>query len=171
MPPRSRSTGASNLSQTEQEMADAEAARIAAEAGEDPDGTALAQAPSNDDDEPDAEVTEDEDTDDDGVLDPDVYIVLTDLLMLKTGPKTMDTLRVHRGQLVKIKADHKYINLDTLLGLKALAPNDGKDKRRTTAKVLASAAGAMDDPVPVPKSMLVKDVSVTPADDPTVQPD
>jgi hypothetical protein len=127
----------------------------------------VASPDTEDDDEPDAEV-----------VDPaskrasdDVYVVTTDLVMLKVGKATGQTIRAHRGQLVKITGDHPYIDVDQLIRIKAIAPNDGEPKRRTTAQAMARAAGAIDDPVKLPQSMIVKDTTVVPAGDQTVATD
>jgi hypothetical protein len=89
----------------------------------------------------------------------DQYVVTTDALTLKHGPKATDARRYVRGQRVKV--DAKFDDLEYLLSLKAIARHDPENPaKRTTAQMLTRAAGAEDDPVPVPSA----DVVPTPAE-------
>jgi hypothetical protein len=105
----------------------------------------------------------------DPAVNPDVFVVTTDLVTLRIGPKQNDTIRLKRNARVEIKKPHKFIDRDRLLRLKAIAPDDGTPKLRTTARMLVAAAGAEDDPVEAPVSPEVRDVTVTPEGDTTVQ--
>jgi len=179
MPPRSRRSGAPEGvedAEIPSEFEDAERDTGTDPDGEttDPDNPEPANPGADPVGSPDSEDADDEDDlDDESGYDPsslraadDVYVVTTDLVTLKTGSRTNDAIRARRGQLVKIPAGHKYIDVDNLIRLKAIAPNDGEPKRRTTAAALAQAAGAADDPVKLPASMLVKDTTIVPANDP-----
>lgn len=52
--------------------------------------------------------------------------------------------RFFRGQIAKLDAE--FTDIANLLRLKAIAVNDGEDKKATTATIAAKAAGAVDDP-------------------------
>jgi len=120
----------------------------------DPDADGPSPRPADVEPEPEPEPEPDVE------LDPDAeYVVLVDALSVKTGKNTNDTMRLSRGNIVKFKSP--WIDVKALLRAKAIAPNDGEPKKRTTAAVAARAQGAADDPVPTPRSMQVQDATPT----------
>lgn len=85
------------------------------------------------------------------------YVVLVDMYTYSTGEKIDQVARAGRGQLVE--PDPKFNDIERMIQFKALAKNDGKAHRRTTAQVAAAAAGAPDDPVKVPSSEVLAETA------------
>lgn len=81
------------------------------------------------------------------------YVVRVDAITLRYGEKSGEVSAFGKGALVH--PDAKFVDIDRLVALKALAPNDGKAVRRTTAQQLAVAAGGPLDPVKLPISTVL----------------
>jgi hypothetical protein len=87
---------------------------------------------------------------------PGDFVVLTSALTVRVRqarvgeqPST-GTVRYVRGQRFTPPADMPQDKLDRLVQLKAIAPDDGKPKRATTARDACRAAGAPEDPAKSP---------------------
>jgi hypothetical protein len=76
----------------------------------------------------------------------DGYVVLTSAVTLKYGKENTANRRYVRGMKV-VRNEHNGEQIDRLVQLRALAPNDGVPKAATTARVAALAAGAQQDTV------------------------
>lgn len=77
------------------------------------------------------------------------YVVLTDMLTYTVKsvhrPGQLSAQRARRGSHVDL--DPALNNVDKLIGLKAIAPDDGSHYKRTNAAVLARAIGGQEDKV------------------------
>lgn len=90
---------------------------------------------------------------------PDEFLVLTTALTVKVGKAANDVARYFRGARIKLNAD--LVDIENLLRLKAIGRADGTEYRATTARTLAAAAGAPDDPVPVPDAGVIPEAPTT----------
>jgi hypothetical protein len=79
----------------------------------------------------------------------DGYVVTTSVVTLKIGKDRAASRRFIRGARVPVIEGVNEDQIARLVQLKAIAPNDGKVKRATTARVAAMAAGAAMDDVAV----------------------
>lgn len=94
------------------------------------------------------------------------HVVLTDMLTYTirgSNPlQPFSSARAPRG--TRVELDPELNDIERLVNLKAIGPDDGSRYRRTTAKTLAEAAGGREDPVEVPENLFnVEAEDVTPA--------
>lgn len=88
------------------------------------------------------------------------HVVLVDMLTYQVKGRRAgvpSAQRARKGSLLHL--DPALNDIEYLIDLKAIAPNDGQPKKRTTAKVLAAAAGGREDPVTAPENLFDVDAA------------
>jgi hypothetical protein len=82
------------------------------------------------------------------------YIVLTNGFTYRSGKGRDETQRARRGAAIEL--DPALVDIDRMLALKAIAPDDGEVHRAPSAKQLALAAGqAVNEPASAPPQDII----------------